>query len=98
MKLPAAVLSGELALSKNLRSAQISRFDHPTEFLSQVGRRRLTVMQAVFCNCELGVGIKHNHVGVESGSESSLAGIASRQSRRFLGQPTTDSQCHPTRF
>src|ERR1700729_869426 len=71
--------SQKLALQKHRLPSQISGLHDPTKRLSHVGRKRIAIVQSIFCDRKLTLGIENHEVRIEPRRNASLAPLAARE-------------------
>src|SRR5580698_6662777 len=62
--------------------SEVGSFDPAAKRLPQIGRNGVPVEQVMLFDLRLRRGVKHHEIRVVSFSDSTLAGIATRQARR----------------
>jgi hypothetical protein len=69
-------LARELATAENQVAAKIGGFHFATQFFSEVGGNRVTVVQAVSGDDEFGFGIENDEVGIVPSGETAFVPVA----------------------
>src|SRR5215472_13115176 len=88
--LPTHGLSGKAAFVKYRTASKVGGLHYPAQFLSQVRRERMTVIQPLLGHSKLTLGIEHDEVGVVSRGEAAFPAVASRQLRGTFCHPPSD--------
>src|SRR5215472_8497501 len=88
--LPPNGLSGKAAFGKYRIASKVCGLHSPAQFLSQVRRERMTVIQPLLGQAKLTLRIEHDEVGVVSRGEAAFPAVASRQLRGTFCHPPSD--------